>query len=236
MSRSKNINYGQICVVLVEGKSDKRALENVLSKLFNSVHKKIRVYCFEGDITSSLNSTPSNIETKIISFTNSQLAKNKIKFSDIYRIVHITDLDGCYIDNNCVVFDKGYEEPYYGENEIRTCRAKEIINRNATKSQNIDHLLTVEVLTFGKAQVPYNLYFMSCNLDHVLYNQRNLPHNEKISKAIAFADEFLEAPLTFFGFLRNEDVTIDGSYTESWNFVKKGNNSLKRKTNIDKLL
>lgn len=233
MSKSTDVNYKKICAVLVEGPSDKKALYNILFKLFLTINKKVQVYVFHKDITSDNRNNPSNIESKIISFINSKLGENKLKFSDLYRVIHITDLDGCYISDDNVIYDKTSINPFYDADKIKTNRVAQIQQRNKDKSDNINHLLTVNNFTYDKVTVPYKLYFMSCNLDHVLYNKNNLTDEEKAIYAESFAERFLNAPTSFIEFLKKEGVTISGTYEESWNFIKKDNNSLKRKTNLD---
>lgn len=234
MFKSTDVNYKKVCAVLVEGPSDKKALYNILFKLFWSINKKVQVYVFHKDITSDNKNNPTNIESRIISFINTELGKNKLKFSDIYRIIHITDLDGCYIDDDKVIYDNTCIDPFYDTDSIKTNRVVQIQQRNKDKSKNIEHLLTVNTFTYDKILVPYKLYFMSCNLDHVLYNKNNLTDEEKTHYAESFAEHFLDAPTAFIEFLKKEGITIEGTYNDSWNFIKKDNNSLKRKTNLDK--
>ncbi len=243
MSKSTDVNYKKVCAVLVEGPSDKKALYNILSKLFWSINKKVRVYVFHKDITSDNKNNITNIESEIISFIASELGRDKLEISDIYSVIHITDLDGCYIDENNVVYDNTCTNPLYDINNIKTNRVAQIQQRNKQKSKNIDHLLTVKNIKYYKyykngkydeISVPYKLYFMSCNLDHVLYNKNNLTDEEKTHYAESFAEHFLDAPTAFIEFLKKEGITIEGTYEDSWNFIKKENNSLKRKTNLDK--
>lgn len=230
MSKSKNVNFQRVCLLIVEGPSDKISLFNILSKYLSK--NKLRTYIMRTDITSESGIKPENIEKNLAQRIDSFLKQDKLKKSDITNIIHLTDLDGTFIDDKYVKFNKECEQPFYTTNDIQTVRPDSIKDRNHRKADNIRKLLTVDSIL----SKPYKLYFMSCNIDHVLHNTNNIDDAEKQRLAEEFADKFLGQELTFLDYLKKEGVIDFDTYEESWDKVQCGLNSLNRKTNIDKAL
>lgn len=73
---------------------------------------------------------------------------------------------------------------------------------------------------------------MSCNLDHVLHDSKNLPSNKKIDKANEFSDSYHGKEDEFIDFLLSDVILIQGNYTQTWEDIQKNNNSLKRGSNF----
>ena len=71
----------------------------------------------------------------------------------------------------------------YEDDGIHTANVKAIQERNKTQRENLYRLRT-QGSVWG---VPYRIYYMSCNLDHVLHNKRNSTEDEKENDAYAFA-------------------------------------------------
>jgi hypothetical protein len=230
MSKSKNINYHRVCLFIVEGSTDKIALNNILSKYF--ADKKLRTYIVGTDITSDEHSTEDNIVNNLKTNINLFLKREKLNKTDIAKIIHLTDLDGTFIDDSAVLFNKHYLHPYYTDENILTSHVDKIIERNHRKAANLKKLLaTGEIYS-----IPYKIYFVSCNLEHLLHNKNNASNEDKRLLAEALAEKFLGKELTFLDFLRDEGVIDDTNYEESWANAQKENNSLLRKTNLDKAL
>ena len=74
---------------------------------------------------------------------------------------------------------------------------------------------------------------MSTNLDHVLHNVPNAPSSKKSDMASDFKQKYLGKEQDFFHDLKKENLIYEGLFIDSWNFIKQGTNSLKRKTNIN---
>ena len=82
--------------------------------------------------------------------------------------------------------------------------------------------------------ISYDKYFMSCNLDHALYNEQNLSEELKQDYADEFYEIFKDAPRAFVEFLRTEVVNgVPLSYPQSWKYIKEGLHSLERHTNLN---
>lgn len=146
----------KIVLFLIEGKSDREALQLAIPELYDEIDEDIEVYFpiirkeeeeKGGDITSSnyVNKLgkrywvhPSNIEEAIYElFLDDFFDKEKILPKDISEIIQIVDTDGAYIPDECVVLDKTLSEedsPFYKEDEIACLDVDKIVKRNEQKS------------------------------------------------------------------------------------------------------
>lgn len=217
----------KIVFVIVEGPSDQEALGVILSKLYSS--NEVYVHIMHGDITSEFIETPTeNILTKVSSEVEGYAKSNHYEKLHFKEIIHIVDTDGTYIPDAKVTEDLLAEKPIYSLSEIRTKNKTGIEERNKRKSRNINMLCTKKTI-WG---IPYQIYYMSCNLDHVLYNKLNNSDEDKEKDAFRFAKSYKNNISEFINFISKSDFSIVGDYKESWNFIKQGLNSLQRYTNI----
>ena len=91
-----------------------------------------------------------------------------------------------YIPDSAIIEDLEAMNPIYSLKEIRTANTNGIINRNKVKRENVNRLKTT-----GKIwSIPYKIYYMSCNLDHVLYGKLNSTDEEKEDDAYNFAKKY----------------------------------------------
>lgn len=230
MSKSKNINFQRVCLLIVEGHTDKRSLNNIISKYLKG--KQLRALIMGTDITSDKSINVSNIQIHLWERIKRFIEEQKLKKTDIVRIIHLTDTDGAFIDDTNVIYDKAYKDPYYKEDKILTAHVESIKGRNHRKAENIRFLLSLSNLS----GIPYKIFFMSCNLEHVLHGRNNLTDEEKSDMAEQIAEYYLGKENTFFDDLRGSGLLYNTSYIDSWNEIQIGTNSLKRKTNLDKML
>ncbi|MDR3293074.1 MAG: hypothetical protein LBT20_03100 [Clostridiales bacterium] len=228
--KAKQINFKRMLLFLVEGATDKISLENILKK--NIRDKKVCFKIVNGDVTSEADTTTLNVESKIAAFVKDFLARNRaFKRTDIIEIVHLTDLDGVYLKDKRVAYDKDAELTY-GEKIIVTNKSYAIIERNKRKSEILTHLSGLTEI----GGVGYSIYYFSTNLEHVFYDDSNCTDDKKENKAYDFAKGFAGCEDEFLNFLQTEDIVPNMPYKESWEHVRHGINSLKRLTNIDLLL
>lgn len=214
-----------VIVVIVEGESERIALSKSLSDLLKN--DKVNVIVADGDITSKKNVKSNNIISHINNLVKEEIEKNFYKKSDVSKIIQIIDMDGAFIPCSYIVFDKNYKDPFYTLNEIKTNNVDGIKQRNLQKSQNIRKLLQTKEI--GK--IPYECYYMSCNLDHVMYDLQNCASNLKVKKAKEFAIH-CENSNDFLNFIKNSDFSVVNGYKESWLFIQQSLNSLNRFTNL----
>jgi hypothetical protein len=227
--KAKQINHKRLLLFIIEGATDKITLENILKKNFPD--KKICFKTVKGDITAEENTDADNIEGKLYSCVKDFLARNGgFKRTDIIEIVQLTDVDGAFLSNKRVVYNKEVDLSYY-EKRIESNKSYKIMERNERKSAVLSHLSAIGQI----GGIKYSLYYFSSNIEHVLHGKQLCTDAEKENKAYEFAQAFQNREEAFVQFLTDEGVAVDLPYAESWELVKKGANSLKRLTNINLL-
>lgn len=179
------------------------------------------------DITTELDINAGNVVAKIGDVVK-KYAGRTFKPGDFNRIIHITDMDGAFIPDDAVVEDNTAVKPLYSATEIRTQRKSGIENRNQRKRECLNRLSSASRI-WG---VPYQIYYMSCNLDHALYGKLNSTDNEKEADAFAFAKKYRDDIPGFIKYINESDFSVAGSYPQSWQYIREGLHSLERHTNL----
>ena len=212
--------------MLVEGPSDDEALGVLLEKIFSS--NTVFVHITHGDITSRPGINPSKILSEVGDLVKGYARSNHLSKTHFQEIIHITDTDGTYIPDEGIVEDLSAAKPIYTLNEIRTCNVNGIKNRNQIKGQCLTRLSTTQKIW----DIPYHIYYMSCNLDHVLHNKQNSSDSEKERDAISFAIRYRQNVSGFIQFISVSDFSVNTNYVDSWKYIKQGFHSLERHTNF----
>ena len=135
---------------------------------------------------------------------------------NIVQIIHIVDTDGTYIDDSNIIEDCQALNPVYTEENIRTASPDAISKRNRQKRGCLDKLQTTDELW----KIPYRVYYMSCNLDHVLYGTMNLNRKDKLMKAFSFAKRYSTNLDGFLEFINSPVIKAVDDYSESWNYIR----------------
>ncbi|MCR4819161.1 MAG: hypothetical protein K5841_09430 [Fretibacterium sp.] len=213
----------KIVFVIVEGPSD----EEALGLFFNRIYDKssVHVHIVHGDLTTMNGNIRNRIADAVREYANS----THLKKTDFQEVIHIVDMDGAYIPDSAVIGDSAAIDPVYNTTEIRTCNPDGIKCRNEQKRKNLD---VISSLLFVWGGVPYQAYYMSCNLEHVLYNKLNCTDQEKENNAFAFAKNYKDNVPGFVSFIADSDFSVPGTYLESWTFIKQDKHSLERYTNL----
>ena len=217
----------KIMLFIVEGPSDETSLSTVLSRIFSSDTVKFQVV--HGDVLTRDFVAPD----RIIAAVNEQIKLfrgNIYKPSDFCKVVHLADTDGAFIPEDAVVAEavEGRQYPFYTDTQILTPEPANIIDRNARKGRNIAKLAS----TGRVGGIPYSFYYFSCNLDHVLHGRNNLSEAEKIACSRDFDLQYADDPNAFIRFMRDESFAVQGTYQETWAFIKQGTRSLERHSNF----
>lgn len=213
-------------IFILEGPSDDTSLTGSLKYIFAS--SRIEPLIMHGDITSDRNVTNRNIIKKLHEEIKAFCNKNFLTKGNILRIVHIIDTDGAFIPDELIQEDTDCRQIVYSENSIRCISKKNLIRRNHIKQQNLQKLLD----THNIGGLSYSVYYMSSNLERVLHNRINLTDEEKEELSYEFAEICAEKPEYFIQLMTSQTVFIDGSYRESWDFIKSGKHSLERHSNL----
>lgn len=215
----------KIVFVIVEGPSDEEALGVLLNRIYDS--KAVYVQVMHCDITTELDVNAGNFVAKIGDVVK-LYAGRAFKPGDFSRIIRITDTDGVFIPDDAVVEDAAAVKPIYSATEIRTQRKSGIENRNQRKRECLNRLSSASRI-WG---VPYQIYYMSCNLDHALYGKLNSTDDEKEADAFAFAKKYRDDIPGFIKYISESDFSVVGSYPQSWQYIREGLHSLERHTNF----
>lgn len=171
---------------------------------------------------------PSNIVSKIGTAIKRYAKSQHFTNKHFAEIIHIVDMDGAYIPDDHIVEDKTLDDHVYSTTEIRTAKRKDIVERNNLKRNNIDKLCSCKEIW----SIPYSVYYMSCNLDHVLYGKLNSTDEEKENDAYQFAKKYKNDTEGFLEYITESDFSVMSEYKESWEFIKQGLHSLERYTNL----
>ena len=216
----------KVILFLVEGASDLTSLEFIDNI---NTDETIKFQITSGDITSKLNITPQNCREEINKILLSFLERSKLRKTDIIKIIHILDIDGVYIPEINIIEDKNIKKFLYTINGIVAPSKENVQRRNENKKQIIEKLLVTSKIN----SIPYEMYYMSCNLEHVLHDKlEDISEDEKKELANKFADRFYEKEIEFIDFINNKDFKVLGDYKTTWDFIKKDLNSVNRYSNF----
>lgn len=214
-----------VYVFVLEGLSDKAALAGILQRLYRN--KKIFPVVMYCDITSDCNVDVKKVGEEIEKQIKQKLKEEKILKEDVTYIFQICDTDGAFIPNSAIV--QGTEKGLvYTPSQILASDINGAVERNKHKKAAVSELLTKKKI-MGK---DYKLFFMSCNLDHVLYNIQNLEYNKKTNKAYEFFGQFVDCPDDFIPFITKCAFGVPSNYNESWKYIMDGLHSLERHNNF----
>lgn len=218
----------KIVLVIVEGPSDADSLELYFSKFFdsNTVHMKIMY----GDITSKRGINPSNIKARLGNEIKVYAENNHFKAADVQQIIHLVDMDGVFVDDSFIIEDKTKDKFVYTLESIEVPNQQEAIERNERKRENLNILSSRT--SFMWNSIPYKIYYMSCNLDHVLHDNPNATDEEKKTNSLAFTEKYYDDINAFIKFISESAFSQCTDYKESWDYIKQDNHSLERNSNL----
>ena len=217
----------KVVFVIVEGPSDDAALGVILNRLYDK--SKVHIEIMHGDITTDLSIDPSNIVSALGDIVKNYAAT--MHFSQIHfqEVIHLVDMDGAFIPEAAIVDNPDADKPLYSLTEIQTSRPEQMVLRNKHKKSKLNRISTLKKVW---GSIPYQAYYMSCNLDHVLYGKLNSTDEEKENDAYAFAKRYKDDIDGFLTFISDSEFSRMGGYKESWKFIKKDLHSLERHTNL----
>lgn len=216
----------KVILFLVEGASDLTSLEFIDNI---NTDETIKFQITSGDVTSKLNITSQNCREEINKILLSFLERSKLRKTDIIKIIHILDIDGVYIPEINIIEDKNKKKFLYTINGIVAPSKENVQKRNESKKQIVEKLLVTSKIN----SIPYEMYYMSCNLEHVLHDKlEDISEDEKKELANKFADRFYEKEIEFIDFINNKDFKVLGDYKATWDFIKKDLNSVNRYSNF----
>ena len=220
---------------IVEGNNDKRELDAILHSSYFVQYKdkyKPVIYVTNGDITASAKVQEKNVVNKIneilIYFRRKGVPYSNISVSDIQEVVQIVDLDGAFIPYENIVC--GEDNTFiYEDDAIITSNVDGAYGRNRKKAEILERLIETKEV----GGVPYSVYYVSCNMDHVLFNERMPSQGNKNDSSFKFQCMCQENEDILKETMFNDEIIANCSYIESWNIVKEDCESLHRHTNLN---
>lgn len=217
----------KIILLLVEGPTDKDTLALIFSKLVKNHNLEFEV--LHTDITADEGMTVKYIEQRIQKEVERYLAKNPfIHRKDILKLVQIIDTDGAFIPSTQINQSDNGKTTYF-DTHIDAKDKNRLTRRNISKRAIVHHLANAEMI----AKFPYEIYYFSRNLEHVLHDlSQELSNDEKEELAFEIAIRYSQKPKEFLRFLYHKTFHINGTYRETWNFIMQNGNSLRRYCNI----
>lgn len=217
----------KIILFLVEGPTDEDTLALIYSRIVKEHDIKFEV--LHTDITADENMTVKYIEDRIKEAIEIYLNKNPfIEKSDILKVIQIIDTDGAFIPSSQVKqSDTGKTE--YFETYIAAKNRDRLIRRNISKRKIVYKLVHSEEV----AGFPYEIYYFSRNIEHVLHGVSvELSDEKKEELAFEIADRYSERPEDFLKLLYQADFHVPGTYKCTWDYIMEKDNSLRRHSNM----
>lgn len=216
----------QVVLFIVEGPTDEDAFSEVMKGIFEN--DMVVFHVVHGDIMIDPQLTPDTVVKAVNEHVKVELDRYGLKRSDIQKIIHLIDTDGAFIPPENV--KKGNQEQIeYTLEHILSANPEGTKRRNQRKRQLIQKLFSIKAI----AGTPYAIYYLSRNLEHVLFDRIDtLTDAEKIELADSFADQYENDINAFITFISENCFTVEGNYSETWNHIMCGINSLQRKSNL----
>ena len=95
----------KIVFVIVEGPSDETALGLLLQRLYQA--ETVYVHIVRGDITTGHRAGPENIIQRVGRLIQRYAQTNHLRKGDFREILHVSDMDGAFIDPPYPLFSRG---------------------------------------------------------------------------------------------------------------------------------
>jgi hypothetical protein len=236
----------KVLFVIVEGESDSLLFFDELEKVYPK--DLLVIKAFRGDIFTHPEVQGVGIRDRIRDFFISKL--DDLQPKDFLGILHFSDTDGAFVGEDKVFVDLDQREKILYKNDgiyVNTSDQKMGIHyRNQIKKVNTEVAKYISHITYKKVQIPYNLFYFSQEVEHVIFDELNVPQNIKVIKMVTFLKKVRKTQ-TINDLLMSHfpplAVGITNKYKESWDFIFKADHSLHSCTNailmyeyIDKLL
>ena len=101
----------RVVFVIVEGPTDRDALEILFDRIFD--RQEVIVHVQHGDITSDTTPNASNVIARVTQTVKNYAKNNSLKRTDFAEVIHITDTDGAFIPPDAVIADNTVTRPTY---------------------------------------------------------------------------------------------------------------------------
>ena len=220
-------NRKKVLLFIVEGESDEVSFESIFDAFFEN--DDVHISVMHGDITVPPKNEDSNVLNLLGKKVEDFCSIEKVLKSDIKTIIHLVDTDGAFVSNSLIEQQERDKKTEYSESKIYAKNPECIKKRNKIKANNLNKLCSKEKIS----GIPYYIYYLSRNLEHVLHNKiENLSNEEKANLSNKFDAEYGENLEKFLQFINDTSFSVTGNYPQTWEYIKQETNSLKRKSNL----
>lgn len=204
------------CLFLVEGPYDMQRL-TLLKSVFDE--RRLEIFALSGD----------KLTTKDYYINYASIIKQCLdrestySYEDFDFIAQVCDTDGCFIPDNLIYQNEESEKIHYFRDhiEVKEAESKIVIDKN--KRENIERLLKNKEI---------ELFYNSCNIDDAFNKTPNPSRLQKRSFALTMYNKYRENLEGFIDLMFEVDTSNTTSYQESWDYIKKGINSLQPTSNL----
>lgn len=220
------MNEKKVIAFIVEGPSDEASLGSIMKEFFS--RDEVRFVVVHGDITTKNYVSTETILDRIREQIGRIKSRYRYETEDFLKIIHITDTDGVFIPDEKVRQADVSKIRYYAE-YMESKRVDTAIDRNHRKAGILNKLRETGEID----GIPYQVFYNSRNLEHVLYGElQSHSAEEKQKMSDDFADRYEGRAEEFVAFISAPDIAPPGTYQETWAFIGENTNSLHRHSNM----
>ncbi|MFB5760922.1 hypothetical protein [Paenibacillus medicaginis] len=218
---------------IVEGESDSFFFYDELQKICKDEHIVIKAY--NGDIFTDLQKQNTPIRDRVREFFADRM--DNLRVSDFLGILHFTDTDGAFINDDKIIVDPQQDGNLkYDNNGIYVnsiAQQAKIQLRNKLKLEHTSNARKLRNITYKRTEVPYRLFYLSQNLEHLVFDELNVPNSEKGNRIVGFMkQQTTQNPVETL--LRDHFPGRSyktNKYNDSWDYIFQDDHSLQRCTN-----
>lgn len=232
MTSSGNIK--RVVIVIVEGISDQVTFENYLNALCKD--KAIFFSVYKGDLLTDYSKDTESVNDILKTIVYECANTVSFKIEDVAMVIQLIDTDGVFA-KNVVMQDlslTSQNSTLYFENKIVTRDVFKLKTTHEYKKERLIDCLKLGNIEINlQRKIPYELYYMSCNLECALYGKYNTSDEEKADLSEAFANKYSERQIDqFIAFMHSINASKTLEFKESWDYITHDNNSLKPCSNF----
>ena len=227
----------KLILFIVEGRNDEIEISAILhTPRFKLLSQKYAFYFYRARNDITANAKVKSVQGELTKYVQDFRMKNGpwrgIRVDEIQEIVQVVDLDGAFIPPDHIF--RG-ENPWfeYSDEGIITKNVDGAQGRNKKKQESLNKLV-FDVKKIDN--IPYSIYCVSCNMDHVLFDIRSLTPRQKDEMANQFWLQCEKHPTILDETVFKDGVATEKGYEESWKEIQQENESLMRHTNMNLFL
>ncbi len=156
----------KVVPLICEGQSDLIALEDYLNDLF--INDEIKFVISNGDILGDIDNENEYFDDLIYRTIFKNAYKNiDFELEDILMVAHLIDSDGVFTSDDIYEFDKKIDSSKYFDNKIVVKDVIETRKTRIRRRERINECLSIKSIKLNKKEIPYRIFYMSSNLEHV---------------------------------------------------------------------